>query len=134
MLRLIAPFILFLPALGAWKQDGISFGWMVIIAIALGVLVLYQLASRGQRTPQYEIVCRLFLTLWIPGLLAAYALYWSFWTVTYCCMTGVVMFLVGRWVLFLMARLFISQDVKALEASGSSWFWDTIPSPWNPSS
>jgi len=134
MLRFLAPFILFLPAIGAWREGGISFLMMVGIAVAFGLLCLYQAGSRGPRTPQYEIVCRLFLTAWIPGLLAAYALYWSFWTVTYVCLAGVGIYLAYRWVAFAVGGHFLSDQLKQARAVGFSFFWDTFPWPWNPNS
>lgn len=132
MLRFLAPFILFLPVYGAWRSGGISTLWMLGIAVAWGLLCMYQAGSRKPRTPQYEIVCRLFLTVWIPGLLFAYALYLPFWTTTYMCMAGVGIYLGYRLVAAVAIGSMIREDLRVAKTVGYSFFWDSFPSPWNP--
>lgn len=132
MLRFLAPFILFLPVYGAWSSGGISTLWLLGLAVGWGLLCLYQAASRKPRTPQYEIACRLFLTVWIPGLLFAYALYLPFWTTTYMCLAGVGIYLGYRLVAAVLVGSVIRQDLRLAKTVGFSFYWDTLPWPWNP--
>lgn len=136
MLRILSPFILFIPVIGLWQTGAITFSMMFMIGVGWAILCLYQAGSRGRRTTQYEILCRLFLTAWLPGLVFAYALRLSMWTTTTVCLFAIFMVVVFRWLVFRIGDIALSNDadLQRLKQSGYSFFWDTFPPPWNPDS
>jgi len=139
MLRFLSPFILFLPVLGWWRTGAVSFFMFLVLGVAFALVCLYQTGSRGRRTPQYEIMTRLYLTLMLPGLVFMYAFYgasWSMlWSTSNFLFWTLLMMLGFRWIAFTVGGAVLrDENMRRLEQSGFSFFWDTLPWPWNPDS
>jgi hypothetical protein len=138
-MKLFGKVALSLPLIGIWWEDYITgFALFVMLAVLWGVCFALDLHRAPRRTPVYTIFSLMFLTGWIP--FAAFGWWFTgvlpFWLCCWSGLFGATMFAAFMWICSWIGWQMDKQDPNnAMWAkAGGHYFWDTLPSIWNPDS